>query len=112
VLTLVTLMSSITAEDLIFINLIRVSPKVESLMARPLTVTLSTDDADTRDANMLDPSIERFAIVNDLQELASSTTLVLDKLVKVLLSKETSRLFPENEKSTFSEYPLNRLPLI
>ena len=105
-------MSSITTEDLVFINLIRDSPTVESLMVWSLTVKFTTDDAETRDANMLELSIERFATVTELQELASSTTLVLDKSVKVLFSNLTSRLFPENEKSTFSEYPLNRLPLI
>jgi hypothetical protein len=79
-------MSSINAEILVVFNLIRDSPKVESLMIRPLTVKFTTDDAYTREANMLDPSIDRFAIVTDLQELASRTKLVLDKSVKVLFS--------------------------
>jgi hypothetical protein len=55
-------------------------------MVRPLTVKFTTDFAETRDANILNLSNERFTIVTDLQELASMMTLVLDKSVKVLFS--------------------------
>ena len=110
-LTPLTFTSSITV-DLVLINLIRESPIVEYLRVNPLTTRLATDDAVNREAYMLDPSIDRFAIVTNLQELASRTTVVLEKPVKVLFSKSTSRLFPLNYKSTFSEYPFIRLPLI
>ncbi len=76
-LTLLINTSSIV-ELLVFINLIRDSPTVESLIVRPLTTSFSTDDTETREADMLDPSIERFAIVTDLQELARTTAMVLE----------------------------------
>lgn len=57
---------------------------------------LANDYAVTREAYILDPSIERFVIETNRQELASRTTVVLEKLVKVLFSKCACRLFPEN----------------
>ena len=94
-LTPLTFTSSITA-DLVLINLKRESPTVEYLKVSPLTTRFATDYAVTREAFKLDLSIDRFAIVTNLQELASRTTLVLEKSVKVLFSKSTSRLFPLN----------------
>ena len=94
-LTIFTFTSSITV-DLVFINLIRDSPTVDSLRVSPFITRLATDYADTREAYMLDLSIDRFAIVTNLQEVASRMTLVLEKPVKVLFSKSTSRLFPLN----------------
>jgi hypothetical protein len=95
VLTLLTFTSSITV-DLVFINLIRDPSTVDSLRVSPLTTRFATDYADKREAYMFDLSIDRFAIVTNLLELASRTTVVLEKPVKVLFSKSTSRLFPLN----------------